>query len=197
MAEEISQLLTRRFTLIKKLKYYRRYRQCSEDSTGVAIHSIFQKYGIKIEPYHGGQINVVYVRRLMADSEDIINEFSILFNGCSRGYVTYENVQQVLRTHAKLLHQLDGAFSCLRQVEPTRDRIRYAGSFVADSTKTWRNLGLSVTPKAHNFEYHEIESMQDINGLGYTTKDFIELYHQYGACQDIHSQGLREYKQKH
>ena len=49
--------------------------------------------------------------------------------------------------------------------------------FVADYMQTWRKLGLSATPKAHFFEYHTVDSMQGINGLGYNTKDFIDLYH--------------------
>ena len=76
------------------------------------------------------------VRRLIADSEDIIPENFILLKGCSRGYVTNENVEQVCRTHAKLLRQMYGAFSCLRKVDPSRERIREAGAFVAASMKT-------------------------------------------------------------
>ena len=37
----------------------------------------------------------------MADSEDIIHGNFILLKGCSRGYVTDENVEQVWRIHAK------------------------------------------------------------------------------------------------
>ena len=105
--------------------------------------------------------------------------------GCSRGYVTDENYEHICRTHEKLLFQIDGAFSCLRQVESTRERIREAGYFVTASMNTWRKLGLSVAPKAHIFEDHAIEFMQDFNGLGDKTKDFIELSHKYGASQDI------------
>ena len=97
----------------------------------------------------------------------------------------------------KLLHQIDGAFSCLRKLDPTRDRIREAGYFVAASTKTWGNLGISVTPKAHIFEDHVIDSMQALNSLGYNTECFIEFSHQYVAHQDRQTQGLRDYKQNH
>ena len=75
LAEEISQLLTRRCTSIEKLKYYRRYRRCSENGIEVSINRIFHKYGIKIEACHGGLLNGVCVRRLMADSENIIHDF--------------------------------------------------------------------------------------------------------------------------
>ena len=63
--------------------------------------------------------------------------------------------------------------------------------------KTWRKIGLSFTPKAHIFEDHAIESMQDLNGLVDNTEDFIKLSHHDGARQDIRTQGLREYNQKH
>ena len=63
--------------------------------------------------------------------------------------------------------------------------------------KTWCNLGLSVTPKAHIFEYHAIESMQDINSLGDNIEYFIDLSHQDITHQDRHTQGLRDYKEKH
>ena len=61
----------------KNLKGVRRYRSCSEDGIEVTINRTFQKYLIKIEAYHGGQLNGVCVRRLMADSEDIIHSFVI------------------------------------------------------------------------------------------------------------------------
>ena len=64
------------------------------------------------------------VRRLMAESEDIIHEIIILLKGCSKGYVTDENVEQVCRTNAKLLRKLGGAFSCLQKFDPTRESIR-------------------------------------------------------------------------
>ena len=63
--------------------------------------------------------------------------------------------------------------------------------------RTWRELGISVIPKAHIFEYHAIYFMQALNGLGYKTKDFIEFSHQYGTRKDIHTEGLRDYRQKH
>ena len=63
--------------------------------------------------------------------------------------------------------------------------------------KTWQKLILSVTPKAHIFEDQAIDSMKALNGLGDKTEDFIEFSHQDGACQDIHTQGLREYNHKH
>ena len=63
--------------------------------------------------------------------------------------------------------------------------------------KTWQKIGLSVTPKAHIFEEHSIESMQTLNGLGDNTKDFIDFPHQDGACHDRRKQGLRGYNQKH
>ena len=68
------------------------------------------------------------VRRLMTDSEDIINGKFILMKGCSRGYVTDENVKQVCITNAKLLCQFVDALSCLHQVDPTHDSIREAGA---------------------------------------------------------------------
>ena len=39
--------------------------------------------------------------------------------------------------------------------------------------------------------------MQGFNGLSHKTKDFIRLYHQDGAFQDIWTQGIRDYMQNH
>ena len=72
MAEDISQLLTRQCKSTEKLKNFRRYRRCSEYGIELATNSIFYKYRIKREAYHGGHINGVCVRSLMADYEDII-----------------------------------------------------------------------------------------------------------------------------
>ena len=46
------------------------------------------------------------VRRLMADSKDIIHNFFIFLKGCSRSYVTDENVKKVCITHEKFSFRL-------------------------------------------------------------------------------------------
>ena len=61
--------------------------------------------------------------------------------------------------------------------------------------ETWHNLVLIVTPKAYTFEDRAIYSMQGFNVLGYNTKYFIELFHQYFAHQDRLTKFLRGYKQ--
>ena len=78
----------------------------------VAINRIFKKYAIKKEAHNVGQVNVVYVRHIMADPEDIIHNF-YFSKVCIRGYVTYENTEQVRITHAKLLRKIACALSCL------------------------------------------------------------------------------------
>ena len=58
---------------------------------------------------------------------------------------------------------------------------------------TWNKLGLIVTPKAHIFKEHNIESMQDLNGMCDKTEYFIDLYHQDIACKDRRTQGIKDY----
>ena len=74
---------------------------------------------MKRETYYGGHNNGVCVKHLMDDSEDIIHELLSFLNGCSRGYVTDENVGHVFRTHAKQFRQFDGILLCLDTVELT------------------------------------------------------------------------------
>ena len=107
-----------------------------------------------------GVRSLVCVRRLMADSEDMMHEFFILLKVSSRGYLTDKNIKQMCKTYEKLLHNLDNAFSYLCQVELKHERIIEAGDFVDASMETWRNLGLSVTPKAQIFEDHAVEFVQ-------------------------------------
>ena len=83
-----------------------------------------------------------------------------------------ENVEQVCITHAKCLRHIDGALSFLWQVEPARESIRESRYFVAAYMKTQINIVISFTPKAHIFEDHVIESMQDLNGVGDKNKYF-------------------------
>ena len=65
---------------------------------------------------------------------------------------------------------------------------------------TWRpgvSLNLVSNQKYIYFEDNEIYLIQALNGMSGKTKYFIELYHQYGAIQDRHTKGLRDYKHKH
>ena len=103
-----------------------------------------------------GFSSMVCVWCLMDDSEDIMYEHFILLKGCSRGYFTNGNIKQVRRTHAKLLHNIYGDLSYLWKVDPTHERIIEAGYFAASYMETWYKIGLSVTPKAHIVEHHDL-----------------------------------------
>ena len=73
--------------------------------------------------------------------------------------------------------------------------IRETGYFVPASMETCHKLEIIVTPKAHIFEDHAVDSMQDLNGLGDKTKYFIEFSHQGSAYKDRHTHSIRYYNQ--
>ena len=55
----------------------------------------------------------------MAESEDTIHEMFILLKGCSRVYVTSENIEQVCITHAELFRHIDGI------LQPSHDYTKF------------------------------------------------------------------------
>lgn len=195
-AEKIKKMDNMKKRLSDQLADFRKKRKCREGGVESAINAILHRYNIKREAYHGGDLNGVCVRRLMADCEEILEEIAKLLKAESKGHVLNEDIDKICKDHALLLRRIDMAISGFRKQNPTEASIEKTERAIKASMALLRKLGLSVTPKAYVLEDHAIRQMRAFDGLWNKTEDFVERSHQDGARNDHRTQGLKHYQQR-
>jgi hypothetical protein len=90
---------------------------------------------------------------------------------------------------------LDAAFSYLSIPCPTDDEKKKAREASQALSKKWREVGLSISLKAHVMELHTCD-FNDKFGIGDKEESFIEQGHQTGIKDDRRYCGLKNLKKK-
>jgi hypothetical protein len=90
---------------------------------------------------------------------------------------------------------LDVAFYYLNIPHPTDDEKIKAKYAVEALSKQWRDIGLSVTLKAHVMEQH-IVACNNNYGIGDKEESFIEQGHQIGIKENRRYQGMSNFQKK-
>ena len=78
---------------------------------------------------------------------------------------------------------MDATFGCLRIIDPTEEELLLAEKFVDDVKTAWKELALSVTPKAHLLFNHAVAASRNFGGLGDKVEEFVEEMHQHSKKQ--------------
>ena len=108
-----------------------------------------------------------------------------------------EEIEKFCNDHRDLLISLGEAFRLLRKIDPTEMHFEECKNYIETSMSKWRELNLSVTPKAHLFEDHALSQMKNVpGGLGHKTEDFVERNHQDGIRLDRRLHGLTDYEDR-
>ena len=79
---------------------------------------------------------------------------------------------------------MDVVFAGLRTMSPTEEEIveTKKATFVLETL--WRNLELSITPKAHILFEHAVPQFEALGGIADKVEDFVEKSHQEGKRLD-------------
>ena len=122
----------------------------------------------------------------MNKAGQIFNELRPLLIANWNRCLTNEEIETISNGYRDLLITLGEAFRSLRKVDPTDADFETCQNFIDRSMSKWRELNLSVTPKAHLFEDHAVNQMKNVpGGLGHKTEDFVERNHQDGVRLEI------------
>jgi len=204
MAEKISGLVTEKKMIEKTMKdtnaelsVVRRELQLEEQKYPRRERALLQqieehfleRYGVKREVYHGGDLTGGSVKKLMQNSRLIFTELEgFLKDVADEKKIIKEkdwgNLAERLRLTRLCLESFDGLFSRLRSM-PTEQKSatemrQESASFLEAGLKYWRALGLSITPKIHMLEDHVLLKLQAENGLWNKDEEFVERAHQMG-----------------
>ena len=179
----------------KKLATLREERGKPEASISAEIDMILDKYNASRAAYHGGDFNGVSCRRIVGNSDEIVKEIQKILHMKKDETCTDEMIDEKVKQLELTLGLLDAAFYYLNIVHPTADEKEKASQAVSALSRHWRDIGLSITLKAHVMEQHSVPFNNDI-GLGDKEESFIEAGHQIGLKENRRYQGLTNFQKK-
>ena len=140
------------------------------------------------QAFHGGSMNGVCCRRLLTDIEVImknIKEKAIeKINNNIHNTYSMENLTKVFDDYINLFHVMDAIFSNLQIPSPSKDEIEEVklSNYVMENM--WRELELSITPKAHILFEHAVDQFEKYGGIADKVEDFVEKAHKEGKRMD-------------
>ena len=88
----------------------------------------------------------------------------------------------------------DAVFSklCLPKHAVNENKIIELSEYVTVSLVKWRDLQISMGPKMHAIEDHAVKQVQEFEGIGELTEDYIEQAHQTGMKDERRTLGMRD-----
>ena len=75
---------------------------------------------------------------------------------------------------------LDHTYSLLRIPGPNEEDINDIRSSLKVLEKLWREIKISITPKAHVMFVHTLDQVIEYNGIADKVEDYVEKAHQIG-----------------
>jgi hypothetical protein len=184
--EVISDKVTKGRSLLARLKKsltkFRSDRKRSKDGMESKMLRVLKSIGVELTRYHGGSLNGMDIKKVIANSAYVFDEFATILKehkrpGCK---LSDMDIDFICEQHKLCLLLWDGAFSAARSINPTDRDFRLYEQFVKAAVYCHMRLGCSVTHKVHLMLCHAADQMQIPGGLGEKMEDWVELMHQIG-----------------
>ena len=160
----------------------------TDDSIYSMVTKLLQRHRIYKAVYHGGDINGVGLKNLMANAYEIMDEIKLLLlERCKEDSDYDENdILGLCDDCALYLSLWDAAFAAaVSVVDPTNDQCDDAQAKITVVMAHLRSMGLTVPPKAHGMECHVVPQMRRIQGgIMKMLEHWVEQYHQTGFKYD-------------
>ena len=171
--------------LLKKAKdnvlTLRASRGWSPESIETAIEQILKAINVHAEAYHGGDFNGKSCRLLLDNTKSVMDQITVVVVERRRKESEESDacVFDVMKNYENLMGKLDAVLAQLTIINPSEDKIRELESMVNSFMKLWRDLGISVTTKAHLIEDHIVDQTRSLCGVGGDKAEHhIEKQHQ-------------------
>ena len=190
IAKQVRDLKAMKTKASNEIKEFKKQRKQMDGSIYTFVDRVLQKYGIIRAAYHGGDLNGGGIIILMENAHDIMSEIKEHLLGHAETNPTCscpkEDIENLCDDHELLLTLWDGALSEVQIKDPTEANFERAQWFIKCAMEVMRDMGFSVTPKAHGMEKHVVAQMRNIRGgIGELIEYWIEQYHQVGFKYDM------------
>ena len=139
------------------------------------------------QAFHGGEMNGVCCKRLLQHINEILvvvkDEATTRLQqqidaGVDR--CTLQELTSCFKLYRNLFRTLDHTFSLLRIPGPNEQEIDDIRKSLVVLESLWREIKISITPKAHVMFLHTLEQVIDFDGIADKVEDYVEKAHQIG-----------------
>ena len=147
-----------------------------------------EESNIKKQHFHGGSMNGVCCRRLLDETDVIVEKIQLLVKDKvskrkrddNKKCVPLSELTKVLGTFKSLFECIDLVFCKLRILDPTVEEIEEIKIAIKGLEQVWTELDLSITPKMHILLKHTVDQVEWFGGIADKVEDFVEKSHQFG-----------------
>ena len=159
-------------------------QRTKEVSIHTKIERIFEKHGVKIQAYHGGNLTGGAILMLLKKHQVIMDEISIVCqdfitkNNMSMHLMTVKALDKMLDEHRTLFQAQDAVYAHLHLIDPTLEEMSETRERISIMKILWLKMDLLETPKAHLIFSHAADDQEHFGGLGDKTEDPLEKRHQ-------------------
>ncbi len=174
------------------MEQYRDERGKPEASIIVEIEQLLEKFDASRAAYHGGDFNGVACRRIVGNANEICQRVMEILVRQNCENCDEKTIKEIVDQLEQTLGLLDAAFAYLSIMYPTDDEKKKARDAVDALSKQWRDIGLSISLKAHVMEVHVCD-FHDKCGVGDKEESFIEQGHQIGLKENRRYCGLKNF----
>ncbi|KAL7548721.1 hypothetical protein ACHAWF_011993 [Thalassiosira exigua] len=185
--EEVNALVAEITENKKAVEKFRVNRKSDDVSLYCDIDDILKRYGIHRSAYHGGQINGIGIKLLMDNAAGIMAEIKTLFISklTVDSRAGADKIEKFCSDMTRYFTLWDDAFSMMHTVDPVEEDFVKTQATIDLAMECMRNLGMSITPKAHGAEAHVVNQMRTTpGGISMMIEHWVERYHQVGFKYD-------------
>ena len=189
-----------------KLDGFALQRKSDDKSLLSGIDAILQRYGIKRQAYHGGDLVGGHIGILMERAEDIIDDVESYLIDSKKNLVndttnqvpaSDEDIRTTCESIKHLLVLWDMIFSLVHTEYPSVEDCDMTQEFIDTAISIGDRLGMSRTIKIHGCMSHIVSQMRRIPcGLSDFDENFMEQYHQKGAANDVRLKHVKNVEMK-
>ncbi len=145
------------------------------------IENLFEKYEIKPAAYHGGKLNGVDCREVMAQACKLFADIqTFLLTIVHPDRCNDDVIISTCKLHQDIAATLDTitAKMRLKRGQPQPEDFQILRRALHNLDYLWTQVGLSYTPKIHGMLCHAYTQMEQLGGFGDLLEDDLEHLHQ-------------------
>jgi hypothetical protein len=181
-------------TAKKNFKEFRLKKKKADRPVRTEIQNILEKFCISAAAYHGGDLNGVCARHLMAHSEEIfsnIQPYLLAYEHdgrCSDEYIRHfcDLYRSIFATLDVIMAKLHIKSGCAHE-----DDCMTLERSLKNLQQLWNATNLSHTPKLHALLSHAPKQMRNFKGIGDLLEDDVEKMHQIAGNYEARSSRLK------
>ena len=169
------------FSAKKAFKELRLKKTKGDRPVRAEVQDILENFEISAAAYHGGDLNGVCARRLLANAKPIfesIQAYLLEYDNAEK--CSDDTIFQICDLYSSIFATLDVITAKLR-IKSGNATMEDHGTLLRSLSllkKLWDSADLSYTPKVHSLLIHAPKQMQRFNGIGDLLEDDVEKMHQ-------------------